>query len=62
MGVDQDTSCVDSHFRVHGVKNLRIVDGSVFPRVPGGFPVAATFMISEKATDIILGDARKLVK
>ncbi|KAK7218994.1 hypothetical protein V2G26_006997 [Clonostachys chloroleuca] len=62
MGIDQDTSCVDSRFRVHGVENLRIVDGSVFPRVPGGFPVAATFMISEKATDVILEDARKLAK
>ncbi|CAI6092431.1 unnamed protein product [Clonostachys chloroleuca] len=62
MGIDQDTSCVDSRFRVHGVENLRIVDGSVFPRVPGGFPVAATFMISEKAEDVILEDARKLAK
>lgn len=57
MGVDQQTSCVDSRFKVHGIENLRIVDGSVFPRVPGGFPVLATYMISEKAADVILEDA-----
>lgn len=49
-------ACVDSEFRVQGVENLRIVDGSVFPRVPGGFPVLPTFLLSEKATHLILGD------
>ncbi|PGH27764.1 hypothetical protein AJ80_00552 [Polytolypa hystricis UAMH7299] len=51
---DDRNACVDSRFRVQGVKNLRVVDGSVFPRVPGSFPVLPTFMISEKATDVIL--------
>ncbi|HEX8011039.1 MAG TPA: GMC oxidoreductase [Casimicrobiaceae bacterium] len=26
---------VDSSFRVHGCKGLRIVDASIFPRIPG---------------------------
>jgi choline dehydrogenase-like flavoprotein len=48
---------VDSHFRVHGVEGLRIVDTSVFPRIPGYFIVTPTFMISEKAADVLLADS-----
>lgn len=48
---------VDSKFRVRGVNGLRVVDGSVFPRSPGAFPVIATFLISEKASGDILDDA-----
>jgi len=49
-------TCVDSRFRVQGVEGLRVVDASVFPRVPGAFPILPTFMVSEKATDVILED------
>lgn len=49
---------VDSKFRVHGVKNLRVVDASVFPHVPGAFPVLPTYMISDKAFKDILRDAK----
>ena len=54
---DDENACVDPQFRVRGVDNLRVVDGSVFPRVPGAFPVLPTFMLSEKATDDILAAA-----
>jgi len=47
---------VDSAFRVHGTQGLRVVDASVFPRIPGFFIVTAVYMISEKATDAILAD------
>ncbi|KAI1418912.1 hypothetical protein F5Y12DRAFT_789499 [Xylaria sp. FL1777] len=47
---------LDSKFRVHGVGNLRVVDASAFPRVPGAFPVCPTFMLAEKATADILAD------
>ncbi|KAJ5633150.1 hypothetical protein N7490_009489 [Penicillium lividum] len=57
IGSDQDPKAVlDSRFRVRGVKNLRIVDASVFPRIPGFFIVLPIYMISEKATDVILED------
>jgi choline dehydrogenase len=57
MGPANSTStCVDSRFRVVGVDGLRVVDASVFPRVPGAFPILPTFMISEKALDVILED------
>lgn len=48
---------VDSRFRVHGVAALRVVDASVFPRIPGLFIVVPIYMIAEKASDVILADA-----
>jgi len=41
------------------MKNLRVVDASVFPRIPGFFVVTPVYMISEKASDVILADARR---
>jgi choline dehydrogenase len=59
MGQRSDPmAVVDSNFRVHGTRNLRIVDASVFPRIPGYFIITPIFMISEKAADVILADAR----
>jgi len=43
-----------SDFRVHGVRGLRVVDASVFPRIPGFFTVSAVYLIGEKAADAIL--------
>ena len=55
IGADNDPSAVlDSRFRVRGVAGLRVVDASVFPRIPGYFIVSAVYMISEKATDVIV--------
>jgi choline dehydrogenase len=45
---------VDGQFRVHGIAGLRVVDASVFPRIPGYFPVIGVYMIAEKAADAIL--------
>lgn len=59
IGADDDPIAVlDSRFRVRGVDALRVVDASVFPVQPGGFPVIPTFMVSEKAAAVILEDAR----
>jgi choline dehydrogenase len=60
MGKASDPSAVvDSKFCVIGVQNLRVVDASVFPRIPGFFIVTPIYMIAEKAADVILADARK---
>ncbi|MEU4039746.1 GMC oxidoreductase [Streptomyces collinus] len=56
---DDPSAVVDSAFRVRGVDRLRIVDASVFPRIPGFFVAAPIYMISEKASDVILGDAAR---
>jgi choline dehydrogenase len=61
IGADNDPMAVlDSRFRVRGTKGLRVVDASVFPRIPGFFIVASIYMISEKAFDVIREDAAPL--
>ncbi len=58
MGPDNDPNAVlNSRFQVRGVKNLRVVDASIFPKIPGYFIVANIYMASEKAADVILEDA-----
>jgi choline dehydrogenase-like flavoprotein len=45
-------------FRVHGTSGLRVVDASVFPRIPGFFIACAVYMIGEKAAECILDSAK----
>lgn len=45
---------LDSSFRVHGVRGLRVVDASVFPTIPGYFITVPIYLASEKAADTIL--------
>jgi choline dehydrogenase len=54
IGPAQSGGVVDSSFRVHGTRGLRIVDASIFPRIPGFFLVSAVYMIAEKAAETIL--------
>jgi choline dehydrogenase len=57
IGSDDDPMAVlDGDFRVRGIKGLRVVDASVFPRIPGFFIVSSIYMIGEKAADAILGN------
>ncbi|KAH8668744.1 GMC oxidoreductase [Xylariales sp. PMI_506] len=58
IGADDDPLAVlDSSFRVRGVDGLRVVDASVFPKIPGMYIVTAIYMVSEKAADVIIADA-----
>jgi choline dehydrogenase len=55
IGADGDKMAVlDSKFRVRGTKGLRVVDASVFPKIPGVFITAPIFVMAEKAADTIL--------
>ncbi|GKT50974.1 dehydrogenase xptC [Colletotrichum spaethianum] len=44
---------VDSHLRVYGVSNLRIVDASIIPMLPAAHVQGTTYAIAEKAADMI---------
>ena len=53
-GSSDQGGVVGSDFRVHGTQGLRVVDASVFPRIPGFFIVSTVYMVGEKAADVIL--------
>ncbi|KAK9820721.1 hypothetical protein WJX74_003026 [Apatococcus lobatus] len=56
MGNDaRKGAVVDSQLRVHGAGNLRVVDASVIPTIPGAQTGAATVMIAERAAALIQG-------
>jgi choline dehydrogenase len=58
IGNDSDAMAVlDSNFKVRGVDSLRVVDASVFPKIPGFYLAVPVYMISEKASDVILAAA-----
>jgi choline dehydrogenase len=48
---------VDKNCCVHGLKNLRVVDASIFPTLPNGNINAPVIMVAEKISDVILGVA-----
>jgi len=48
-----------SDFKVHGTQGLRVVDASVFPRIPGFFIVSAIYLIAEKAAGVIIAEAKR---
>jgi choline dehydrogenase-like flavoprotein len=54
IGPANQDGVLSSDFRVHGTEGLRVVDASVFPRIPGLFILSAVYMIGEKAADVIL--------
>lgn len=54
IGPREQQGVLDSNFRVYGTTALRVVDASIFPRIPGFFIVSAIYMAAEKAADSIL--------
>jgi len=58
MGGDE-AAPLDPRLRVRGIGRLRVADASVMPSVPAGNTNAPSIMIGEKASDMILEDARR---
>jgi choline dehydrogenase len=49
---------LSSDFKVHGTQGLRVVDASIFPRVPGLFIASSVYLIAEKAADVIAREVK----
>ena len=59
MGTARDPmAVVDERLRVRGIGRLRVADASVMPRITSGNTNSPTMMIAEKASEMILADAR----
>jgi choline dehydrogenase len=58
MGPANDpTAVVDDQLRVRGMQQLRVIDASVMPSMVSANLNAATMMIGEKGSDMVLGKA-----
>jgi choline dehydrogenase-like flavoprotein len=58
IGPPENNGVLNGNFQVHGVRNLRVVDASIFPRIPGFFIATSVYMAAEKASDVILSARR----
>jgi choline dehydrogenase len=57
IGREGDPMAVlDKNFKVRGTRSLRVVDASIFPKIPGFFIVSSVYMAAEKAADVILAE------
>ncbi|KAG0644909.1 Pyranose dehydrogenase 3 [Hyphodiscus hymeniophilus] len=55
-----DQGVVDPKLKVHGIKNLRVIDASVTPVIPDCRIQNSVYMIAEKGADMIKADHKDL--
>ncbi|MEL7097526.1 MAG: GMC family oxidoreductase N-terminal domain-containing protein [Pseudomonadota bacterium] len=53
-----DGAVVGPDLRVHGIQGLRVADASIMPEIVSGNTNAPAIMIGEKASDLVLSEAR----
>jgi choline dehydrogenase-like flavoprotein len=53
MGADHTTSVTNEHGEVHGVKNLFVCDGSLFPAPSGVNPMLSIMGLAHRASQYI---------
>ncbi|OLN95213.1 L-sorbose 1-dehydrogenase [Colletotrichum chlorophyti] len=56
MAPEKEDGVVGQDLRVHGFKNLRIGDASVFPKVTSAHTVTPVYMVAERCADFIKHD------
>lgn len=55
MGPKERDGVVDKRLIVHGTTNLRVIDASIMPTIPGGNCQSSVYAVAEKAADLIKG-------
>jgi choline dehydrogenase len=59
IGADNDPNAVlDTNFKVRGTEGLRVVDASVFPKIPGFYIALPLYVVSQKASEAIIQAAQ----
>jgi choline dehydrogenase-like flavoprotein len=56
MGKRENGAVVDRRLKAYGVKNLRVVDASVFPLMPRSYIITSVYAVAERAADLIKED------
>jgi choline dehydrogenase-like flavoprotein len=51
--VEDRMALVDNHLWVHGIKNTRVVDASIFLKLPNCNPTSVIIMTAKKVSDLI---------
>ena len=54
IGQDRETSVVDAHLRIHGLRGARVADASVTPYATAGNNHVPTMILAENAASLIL--------